>query len=295
MRTVNPRPTLVGVDGSDGAARALDWATADAAARGAGLTAVCDTEPWPTPWLLVSGDPAAPAPFDADLRSVLDLQGQQILDGAVAQARDAAPGLPIERLVVHGDPAAELLRLAATAEQVVLGSRGHGGFAGLLLGSVATHLTMHAPCPVVVVRGRSHSAGPVIVGVDGSPSSETALEYGFAHAARHGLKVQVLHAYPEVLLMPPYPLAPVNVDRLRDSARAAVRDALGRWAGKFPDVPADSAVASGPAARRLVEASEGSALVVVGRRGHGGFAGLLLGSVSQALVRHAHCPVAVVC
>ena len=274
---------LVGVDGSDCGQRALDWAATDATARGTMLTVVHVLEVLPTPEV-----PLAPG-----LRTAADRRGHKTTDAAVVRARHATPGLAVNGLLVHGNPAAQLLRLAAAAEQVVLGSRGIGGFASLLLGSVGAQVAAHAACPTAVVRGDPPAGGRVTVGVDGSERGEAALEYGFAHAARHGLGVQAMHLYPSYVLMPPYPTMQDDLRRIRVEVSRYVQEALGRWAVKYPDVPAEWAVDQGGAAHHLVEASEGSSLLVVGCRGHGGFAGLLLGSVSQAAVRHAYCPVVV--
>jgi len=274
---------LVGVDGSQCGQRALDWAAVDAAARGTGLTVVHVLEAWRTPEV-----PLAP-----NLRTVADRGGQKTVDAAVVRARHATPDTPVKGQLVRGNPAAELLRLAAGAAQVVIGSRGIGGFAAMLLGSVGAQVAAHAPCPTVVVRGHPRDGGQVTVGVDGSERGEAALEYGFGYAARHGLGVQALHLYPNYVLMPPYPTMPDDLERVRADATRFVQEALGRWAAKYPDVPADWTVTQGGAAHHLIDASEGSSLLVVGCRGHGGFAGLLLGSVSQAAVRNAHCPVAV--
>jgi nucleotide-binding universal stress UspA family protein len=138
----------------------------------------------------------------------------------------------------------------------------------------------------------------VVVGVDGSDHAETALEYGFAYADRHGLPLLALHVYaPDTFAYPmaptPYPV-PQELERIRADATRATEELVGRWSAKYPDVQADRAVEEGQAAHQLVDASRGAALLVVGSCGHGRLVGMVLGSVSQAAVRHAHCPVAVV-
>jgi nucleotide-binding universal stress UspA family protein len=150
----------------------------------------------------------------------------------------------------------------------------------------------------VVVRGRTTPGGRVIVGVDGSDQAETALEYGFAHADRHGLPLLALHVYtPDAYAYPMAPtpyLVPQELDRIRADAAHATEELVSRWSAKYPDVRTDWAVEEGQAAHQLVDASREAALLVVGSRGHGRLVGMVLGSVSQAAVRHAHCPVAVV-
>lgn len=278
---------LVGLDRSECSRQALDWAVADAAARGSRLTVA----------YVLDVHRIGDVPMSAGVLAIAERNGQQTLDEALEQAGRAAPGITTEARSVSGNPAGELLRLAETADEVVLGSRGHGGFATLMLGSTAGQVAAHASCPAVVVRGGATAGGPVIVGVDGSERGEAALEYGFGYAARHGLPLHALHLCPSPVTLSPYAMTPVNqyvdMDRAREDAGRAVGQAVDRWSAKHPEVAATWSVADGAATQGLVEASEGASLLVVGCRGHGGFAGMLLGSVSQAAIRHAHCPVAV--
>ncbi len=285
-----PKSVLVGVDGSACAQQALVWAAADAAARGAGLTVAAVVE---LPRL-------ADVPMTAQLLDTAGRTGQTIADKAAARARAMTPGTTVVSRIATGDAAAELLRLATGigTEEVVVGSRGDGGFAALLLGSVGCQVAAHADRPVVVVRGDAAAGGPVVVGLDGSDHSEIALEYGFGYADRHRLPLLVLHVdAPDVFMYPmvptPYPV-PQELARIRTQITLATEEIVGRWAAKYPGVRADSAVRAGQAAEQLIEASRDAALLVVGSRGHGRLTGMLLGSVSQAAVRHAHCPVAVV-
>lgn len=278
---------LVGVDRSEGARRALDWAAADAVARGTTLTVVH----------VVNVPLVTEVPQSTDLRAAAGRSGQEVLDEALGHVRRTAPDLTVETSSTSGNAAAELLRLAGTADEVVLGSHGHGGFASLLLGSTAAEVAAHAPCPVVVVRREAATAGPVVVGADASERGEAALEYAFEHASRHRLPLHALHLCPIPAALPPYALTPVNqdldLDRIRDEAGRVLGQAVDRWSTKHPNVPVERIVRDGAPARGLIEASRGASLLVVGSHGHGGFAGMLLGSVSQAAIRHAHCPVAV--
>lgn len=279
--------TLVGIDGSEQSLRALDWAVLDARGRGTGLT-VCYVAEFAA---------VADVPLPAQVRRDADRYGHEIIDRAVLRVRAASGATPVHGIVAAGWPAAELMRLAAGAEQVILGSRGSGGFEQLLLGSVGAQLAAHAPCPVVVMRGADRSpsgaGGTVLIGVDGSEHGEHALEYGFGYAGRHGAAVRAVHTYSS-LLMAPIPLgAWVAPDDLRGTAERVLRQHVDPWSAKHPEVPLTSTVLPESAAYALARESAGSLLVVVGSRGHGGFAGLLLGSVSQALLRHAQCPVAI--
>jgi nucleotide-binding universal stress UspA family protein len=274
---------LVGVDESQEAQHAVDWAVADAATTGSTVTVVHVVPPLS----------AAVMDITPEMGRYLERRAQKMLNATVQRAEQVTPGVKVDARLLHGNPPAELITLADEADQVVLGSRGTGGFASLLLGSVGAEVAAHARRPTVIVREQGHRRGPVIVGVDGSERGDSALEYGFAYAARHGLALQALHTYPYYVVTPPFPTRPVDVGKLRDEAEKVAQDALGRWSAKFPDVLSEWAVAQGGAARHLLEGSEGSSLLAVGCRGHGGFAGLLLGSVSQAVIRHAHCPVVV--
>ena len=226
---------LVGVDESEASKQALDWAIADAATRETSITVVH----------VVDRAPSLLSDVAPDLDAVLKRHGEEVVNEAVLRATTAVPGLPVQGRLVIGNPAAELLKLAAHGDQVVLGSRGVGGFAALLLGSVSGEVAAHATRPTVIIRGQGHPRGPVIVGVDGSERGESALEYGFDYAARHELEVQALHVFPYHVLTPPYPTLPMDNALLREEAGKVVQAAIERWAGKYPEVPAEWAVAQG--------------------------------------------------
>ncbi|MFC7615699.1 universal stress protein [Actinokineospora soli] len=170
-------------------------------------------------------------------------------------------------------PVPALLRQDACL--VVLGSRGLGGFGGLLLGSTAVQVAAHARCPVVVVRGER--SGDVVVGVDGSAHSVEAIAFAFGEAQRLGAGVVA-----------------VTAGSQEDEAARALAESVAGWAERYPDVPVRRSVVRGHAARALVDAAADAALLVVGSRGAGGFRGMLLGSVSQGVLHHATCPVAIV-
>ena len=217
---------------------------------------------------------------------------------AAADARQVAPELDIEQVEVTGYPAPVLLGESAHAEIVVLGDRGLGGFTGLLIGSVSVEVTAHASCPVIVVRGPEPDRTvprpePVVVGVDGSPTSEAATAFAFEAASLRGVPLVAVHVWRDVLV--DATMAPLlDWDVIDSDEREVLAERLAGWSEKYPDVPVRRLVARDRPARTLVEESGRAQLVVVGSRGRGGFHGLLLGSVSQALLHHAHCPVAVV-
>lgn len=169
-------------------------------------------------------------------------------------------------------PTPVLIAESARAREVVVGSHGLGGFTGALVGSTAVALSVHGECPVVVVRGRQHE-GPVVVGVDLSPVSDAALGFGFEEAAAAGV---------------PLVAAAAQGDEKSLNAR------MSGWLQKYPDVAVEQFVVGERPIPVLLDFGERAGLLVVGSRGRGGFAGMLLGSTSQALIYHAPCPVAVV-
>jgi nucleotide-binding universal stress UspA family protein len=274
---------LVGVDASACSQEALVWAVADATAWRVPLTIAT----------VVDLPHLADGPLTVQALGTIELAARRRLDAAIAGARDLAPGHPVGGRVLTGDPTADLLRLAARADEVVVGSHGTSMFRSLV-GSVSTRVAEHAPGPAVVVRRRS-ATGRVVVGIDNSPHSAATLEYAFGYADRHGLPLLALHVCvlaavggPE----PPYPVL-AELARIRAEADRATDESVAPWREKYPEVDARVEVVDGGVARELVEASRNAGLLVVGTRGHGGLAGMLLGSVSHAVLRHADCSVVV--
>ena len=285
------RAVVAGVDGSECGLQAVRWAAAEAVRRQLPLRLVA-AHAWPSGGLV--GDPGLGVDYRAVLRDVV--LGH--LATAAADARQVAPELDIEQVEVTGYPVPVLLAESAHAEIVVLGDRGLGGFTGLLIGSVAVEVTAHASCPVIVVRGSEPDRTvprpePVVVGVDGSPTSEAATAFAFEAASLRRVPLVAVHVWRDVLV--DATMAPLlDWDVIDSDEREVLAERLAGWTEKYPDVPVRRLVARDRPARALVEESGRAQLVVVGSRGRGGFHGLLLGSVSQALLHHAHCPVAVV-
>jgi len=178
----------------------------------------------------------------------------------------------------------------------VVGDRGLGGFTGLLVGSVAVELAAHAHCPVLVARGTVDPALPVLVGVDGSPANQPAIGYAFEQAALRRVPLVALHAWAHPVASGSGDMLPLvyDLDEVQAAEERVLSEALAGWSEKYPDVTVERVVRHGSVRSTLIEASGRAQLVVVGARGRGGFAGLLLGSVSQAVLHHAACPVAVV-
>jgi nucleotide-binding universal stress UspA family protein len=278
------------VDGSECALQAVRWAAAEARRRQRPLRLVA-AHAWPAGGLI--GDPGLGVDPQAVLRDVV--LGH--LAAAAAAAAAVAPDLEVDQVEVSGLPVSVLQGESTRAEMVVLGDRGLGGFSGLLVGSVAVALTAHAACPIAVVRGpepdpTTPRPEPVVVGVDGSPASGAALGVAFEAAALRGVPLVAVHAWHDLRIDPTMtPLVDWDVVEARE--REVLAERLAGWDRQYPDVTVRRLVIRDRPAHALVQESARAQLVVVGCRGRGGLAGMLLGSVSQALLHHAACPVMV--
>jgi nucleotide-binding universal stress UspA family protein len=281
------KPIIVGADGTDSSKAAVGWAAREAHRLHLPLrvTHVFEWE-WGT------------VPYDTSNQE-LDLareHAESVTATAVFEARLRAHDLKVDADPVVGSPAARLLADSEEAHLVVLGSRGRGGFSSLLLGSVSQRVATHAGCSVVVVRGDEAADGPVVVGVDDSPSADTVLETAFDQAAGRGSTLEVVRSY-----LPPLPLwmSSVRAADLPTPAedaeeRARLEQQLAPWRDKYPGVPVEVTLTHTGIASVLVTASARAQLVVVGSHGRGVIAGALLGSTGLQLLHHAQCPVYIV-
>lgn len=199
---------------------------------------------------------------------------EEYLSEAVLLAEKVAPDLSMASELLAGPPAPALLAESGRAALLVLGDRGLGGFPGLIVGSVAVHVATHGACPVLLVRGHSHRSGPVVVGFDGSAGAVRALELAITEAELRDTDVVALEARPST--------DPAQVE----AALAAATD-------HHPGRAVRHEVAHDAAGRALTRWSRSAQLLVVGDRGHGGFPGLQLGSVTQHVVHQAACPTAI--
>jgi nucleotide-binding universal stress UspA family protein len=286
---VDASPIVVGVDGSVGAQRALRWAAAEAVAWGVGLDVM---HAWETPYPLYPQEIFAdPAPFEEAAHALLDDAVESLVPPVLVPAH-------VRAVLVEDAPATALIRAGTSADLIVVGARGHGGFAALRLGSVSHKCVQHASCSVAVVppTWSRDDHDRVVVGVDGSEPSRLALAWALSEAARRRAELVVLHAVDYGQLVTPFG-PPVHVDReeLEKSSRLLLEEML---RGLPPDAGSPRSMAlvaaTTGAVRALLEAAHDADLLVVGARGRGGFRGLLLGSVSRQCVDHAPCPVVVV-
>jgi nucleotide-binding universal stress UspA family protein len=279
-------PVVVAYDGSPDSDRAVRWATRTARTTGHEVRVIVVAHEGAVTSSRVPG-------WDDDIVHELVAQATQRLKECDAPEAEV--------LVRRGAAAHVLIEAGDDASMLVLGSRGHGKVTGLLIGSVSQHVARYAPCPVAVVRTpHQPEARRVVVGVDGSGGSRNALELACRHASALDLPVTALHGF-----RPHGPLgstsqayfaatAPAGLvgERIEAAERMLVESVVG-LAEKFPKVSIELEAIPVPAARALVDASMMADLVVVGSRGRGAFAGLLLGSVSQEVLHLAHCPVVV--
>ncbi|MEV4582908.1 universal stress protein [Nonomuraea jabiensis] len=276
---------IVGADGSVNSRAALEWAADDAFRMRVALRIVHarDRSPYQI----------RKYPIDA-LPDALRREGQRILREAEDLVRERQPTVEVTTEDVEGPPAEVLREQAKDATEVVVGSRGLGGFAGALLGSVSMHVAGHVNCPVVVVRGERRPVWQeVVVGVDDSPECEPALAYAFEQAKLRGSALRVVHAWQ----LPVHAFAPeiaYDMDEIRTAQHQVVRDRVEIFSGDHPEVKVVEDVQSAHPVEALTDASERADLLVVGSHGRGALGSMLLGSVSRGVLHHAHCPVAVV-
>ncbi len=256
---------VVGVDGSPGAAAALAWAAEEARLRGAELLACTVLDP-------------------SESRTAADPAGARTPDSSLVES---AGGYPVTMRQSHGDAVAELVAAGADADLLVVGSRGRGLLAGLVLGSVSRACVAHARCPVVVVRPRSEQApcrGRVIVGVDGSRHARQALRVAAEEARLRDADLAVVHA--------------VWWDDIGTELLTPTPEQLAEWGHKLvagelaaTGTAGTPVVAHGHAAEVLVRHSADADLLVLGSRAHNPVAGVLLGSTTEHCTRNAQCPV----
>ncbi|GGM68284.1 universal stress protein [Dactylosporangium sucinum] len=281
---MNESPVVVGVDGTAHSLVAMRWAAAEAARRRVPLRVVLAYH-WRAPW-------SAFAPGTELAHTAQELADIQA-DAFGREAAAAAPGADVHATATLGRPAETLLAAAASAGLLVVGTRGRRTTTGTVLGSVSQQVATHATCPVAVVRGRAKPDGPVLVGFDGSEPARLALELAFLEAAVRGCGVSAVRTV-DTSVGPPAIGAPPLLFDAAEVRRALFEEAaeeVATTAVRHPGVAWDFHGLTGDAIGALARRSRQAQLVVVGNRGHGGFAGLLLGSVSLRLLHRADCPV----
>jgi nucleotide-binding universal stress UspA family protein len=280
---------VVGYDGSPQADLAVSWAAAEAALRGRALTIVHAILPSVAAGSLGAG--LAPSP---ELIGQLETNAHDQLEALATTLRP----LDVLTSVTIGGPSGVLLEASETADVVVVGSRGRGGFASLILGSVAAQVAAHAACPVVTIRkAPADDAREIVVGIDATPGSEAALAFAFDEASRHGWTFIAVHAWDipayDLLVVPNGPV-PVGLADVADEEVRMSAEVLAGFRDSYPDVEVQEHLVKGPPVSSILTASTNPAMIVVGTRGHGPTVGALLGSISNGVLHKATVPVAVV-
>ncbi|SCX27902.1 universal stress protein [Mycolicibacterium fluoranthenivorans] len=283
---------LVAVDGSGCSDDAVRWAAAEAVLRRQKLSIVNIVSPLTDGWY---GAGMFGSPITAEFGAWQQDEADKIIADAVRIARDSVDGadLDISTEVPSTAVVPTLIDFSKQAAMIVLGSRGMGAVGRLLLGSVSTALVHHAHCPVAIIRGplsEGQTHGPVVVGIDGSPASERATAVAFEEASLRHAELVALHAFsntewPEVMPLPWSAFAAEAGERLAER--------LAGWQERYPDVVVQRVVVRDQPVQNLLAQAESAQLVIVGSHGRGGFAGMLLGSVSSAVVHQIHSPVIV--
>ncbi|MVU78361.1 universal stress protein [Nocardia sp. ET3-3] len=287
--TGNP-PVIVATDGSVVSHAAVAWAAVDAGLHGAPLeivTSVAVPGGWGPGAMLIDTD-----------TDYMRLEGERVVTDASRVARNAAVGdaVTIDTTVTFELPIPYLIDRSRQARLLVVGSRGHGAFGRALLGSVSTAVTRHAHCPVAVVHSNPaldpvSAEKPVLVGVDGTPNSVPALEFAFEEASRRKVGLDALHAWSDTSGAG-LPLS--NWDLVRERETELLAERLAGFGERYPDVAVRRILVRHRPIQSLLEATDNAQLLVVGSHGRGGFAGMLLGSTSNALLHSVECPMIVV-
>ncbi|MFD9460333.1 universal stress protein [Streptomyces sp. NPDC060027] len=288
-------PLVVGVDGSEPAMRAVDWATDEAALRGLPLRLV-----YASLWERYEGAALA----EGLGRSSEQILADRIVEAAAERARRRDAGVKVTTDVLPDDAVSMLLTEGFDATALVLGSRGRSGIAERLLGSVSLTVAARAHCPVIVLRGghgnraRAGRYRRVVLGVGDPSHGEAATRFAFREAAEHGVPLEAVRAWRSPAHeTTDHPATPGEPTRTHEQRAADVLDeALSGAAADHPAVDVHRRTAEGTARKLLLDASTEADLLVVGVRRHDshGHVGMQLGRVAHAALHHAACPVAVV-
>lgn len=285
---------VVGVDGSPSSTAAVEWAARDAELRNVPVRLVHVVAPVaPTAWPEI---PAGAGYGELRNQHARDLmaQAQKVALDAASPSRESQ----VSADIIHAPVVPTLVELSEKCDMVVVGCHGEGAVGGASLGSVSSGLAHRAHCPVAVVHDEDSltersAQAPVVVGVDGSPISELATEIAFDEASRRGVGLVALHAWSD---MGPVDFAsmnwaPIEWRNIKEQEEEVLAERLSGWRDRYPDVAVNKFVVSDRPAPRLLEQAQNAQLVVVGSHGRGGFPGMMLGSVSRAVVNSARIPV----
>ncbi|RDI55250.1 universal stress protein [Nocardia mexicana] len=283
-------PILVAVDGSAISYQAVAWAAVDAELRRCPLHLITSSA-FPTGY----GFGAALGESEVEW---LREDARRILTEASRIAHDAVPGdtISVTTELTFDLIIPTMIDRSRTARMIVVGNRGRGAIGRAVLGSVSTALSRHARCPVAVVHGSSQADAvsarkPIVVGVDGSSNSMPAVELAFEEASRRKVALIAVHAWSDTT---GYDLPVHGWEEIRTSEEIQLAESLAGFGERYPDVPVERIVVCDRPVRSILDYADGAQLVVLGSHGRGGFAGMMLGSTSTAVLHAAECPVIVV-
>lgn len=278
---------VVGVDGSAESEAAVRWAAREAAMRNMSVTLLHSAAPMVVSWPVGRMQTTVSEWQESNARQVLD-QAR----GALEAATNGSKPLNVATEIRHAPIVPTLVDMSKDARMVVVGNHGRGAFGRMMLGSVSSGVLHYAHCPVAIIRGETapDPQAPVVVGIDGSPASEAAIAMAFDEAAHRGVDLVALHAWSDETVSS---LLGADWPDL-ESGRQILAERLAGWQEKYPDVQVRQRVVLDQPARRLLDEARSAQLLLVGSRGRGGFARMLLGSVGSAVAQAATIPVIVV-
>lgn len=279
---------VVGIDGSESAQHALEWAAAEAAARRAPLL-IAHAGDLPHRGALTE---------DTAQRALREIRafGRELLDDAVASVVEEWDGLDVTTELRDANPESLLIELSTDADLVVVGRSGHGALGRALLGSVSHRVAAHAHCPIVIVSGALPTADLIIVGVSPTTSGRHAVEFAAAEAARRGVPLETIRSWNEAALLgagAAYGSVMPYV-ALAESEQSVLDEAVNLVKREYPTVPVTWELTPASPYQVLPDAGEKAALMVVGRRRDDGGVLPHLGALASWLAQHATCPLVIV-
>ncbi len=282
-------PVVVGIDGSACSRAAAEWGAAEAERRGTDLRLV-------NAYVLPPAGYSAYNPYPPNLLGEMREEGRCLLTDTITEVRRHHPGLAVTTKMVYGDPKRVVARESAGAAVTVVGAHGRNRVA-MALGSVAAKLAHSNPAPVAVIHpGRLPTGGPVLLGIDRTTGDE-AIEFAFAAAELRGSPLIALHCWTDEMvdgLVQEQYTATFGGVPTGDSEAEWLTERLAGWTADHPHVTVDRSTTDRPATAALLELATAAQLVVIGHRGHGALAGLVLGSTGQAMISRCAVPVVIV-